>query len=157
LQKMRALYRNLLLVRPRSAEFPLRPNQKSSRFRVDEQFWYWAGRQPARIGIDGRNNVFGFALDWQLSGPREHWLARRSRNSEIAPVDFECILRNSTLGQKIFDEEVLLKNQLLASVRALSLEESAGCVRPFVPRQKRSDDRFHVNNCFDLVGMSLCP
>src|SRR5436305_14536447 len=43
LKKMRALHRDLLLVRPSSTEFPLLFNQKSCRLRVTEQLWYGVG------------------------------------------------------------------------------------------------------------------
>src|SRR5216683_4885284 len=154
---MCSLHGNLLLIWPRSTEFPLRTAQKSSWIPIHEQLWYRAGRKPARIGIHNFNDIFRLPLYRQLSRPCQHWLAQRPGGSIMAAINLHCVLGDTSERQEVFYEKILLKDQCFPGWRALRLEEFSRRLWPCIPRKERPDNRLHVNKCLDSLGMALSP
>src|ERR1051326_6040163 len=83
---MCAIHGDHLLVRPGATEFSLAFNQKARRFRIDEQLWYGACRQPARVRLNYLDDVLRFAFNRQLSRPGKHWHAGRPRDSPVTAI-----------------------------------------------------------------------
>src|SRR5215467_9787681 len=75
----------------------------------------------------------------------------------MAPIDFHGFSRNVPKRQQKFDEEIFLKDQVLTLLRTLSFEEFTGGIGPLIPRQKRPNDRLHVDDCLDALRMPLGP
>jgi hypothetical protein len=75
----------------------------------------------------------------------------------MASVDLHCLMRYVPKRQEVFDEEIFLKDQVFSLRRALRLEERPGDLRPFIPREKWSDDSFHVDDCLDPFRVALGP
>jgi len=75
----------------------------------------------------------------------------------VPPVNFHCIRSNFARGQEVFDEQVLLQNQLHAGGRSLRLKERSCRVRPLIPGPERPHDSFHIDDRSYTIRMTLRP
>src|SRR5215218_4599225 len=71
LDVMRSADRDLLLVRPRLAELPLRSSEDRTRLGVHEQLRHVALRQPLRVVVHDAHDVLRLAVYRELPRPCE--------------------------------------------------------------------------------------
>src|SRR4028119_1371930 len=87
LDEMHSADRDLLLIRPRPAELPLRSGEDRARLGVHEQLRHVALRQPLRVVVRDAYDVLRLAVYRELPGPRERRAAGLTRLEVWSAVD----------------------------------------------------------------------
>ena len=121
MQEMRALHGNLLLIWPRSAEFSLRADQKSSWISINKELWYGAAGHPACVRIDNLSDVLRLSLYWQFPRPCQHRLSRRTGDPIVPAIYFHGFLMVEPPRIKL---DALIVRQDGKIVRVLLVTES---------------------------------
>jgi hypothetical protein len=112
--------RHLVLRLPLADEFEIRAaSEECTGFGLQEQLRHTADRQPVRIGGDDRSHVGGFAVDRDLSGPRQRRPPPLARFGERSPVLRHLFARESAQDarrQYLLGEGIVLQDRRLACI-----------------------------------------
>ena len=109
--------------------------------------------------MDDFRHVCGFAVDGNLTWPRQGGAATFARRGERPPVfGHFLIAEGSEYGtrQDPFDEDVVGQHHLFAGRRTKALEDSSRIRRPLLPSE-RPHQRFHVADAGHGTGMAIRP
>ncbi len=152
---------DLGLVGPCAAELALSSGQDGARLGIDEQLGdvRRRGEPFGVVGADGVD-IGGLSADRDLPWPHQHREAILAGCRERSAVLVHLLVAQLSQhrgGQDALDEHVALEDHLLTGSRAQALEDRARDLRPVLPARDRPDDRLHVGDRANAVGVTPGP